>query len=202
MTKLLFATNNAHKIEEIRSAIGHLVHVIGLKEAGIDIDIPEPHPTIRENASEKSSVVFARTGISCFSEDTGLEIDALNGDPGVRSARYAGEGKSSEDNIDKVLSALQGVANRKARFRTVISLVWKGSEQLFEGTCEGQILPERQGSSGFGYDAIFLPDGSARSFGQMSLEEKNAFSHRRKAADKLVLFLQQQTHPSKPKLPL
>lgn len=190
MTKLLFATNNKHKIEEIQSAIGDIVQVIGLKDAGINIDIPEPHDTLEKNASEKSAVIHALTGLSCFSEDTGLEIEALNGEPGVRSARYAGEGRSSEDNIDKVLKGLEGKSNRKARFRTVISLIWKEKEYLFEGICQGEILHERKGAGGFGYDPVFGPEGSELSFGEMGIEQKNQFSHRKKAADKLVGFLQ------------
>jgi len=188
--KLLFATNNQHKIKEIQAATGNKIKVIGLKEAGIDIDIPEPHDTLEKNASEKSSSVFALTGISCFSEDTGLEVEALNGEPGVRSARYAGTG-SSDDNINKLLNNLRHKTNRKARFRTVISLIWKGTEHLFEGICEGIISHDRKGSEGFGYDPVFMPAGSTKTFGEMSLQEKNKYSHRKKAADQLVLFLQQ-----------
>jgi len=192
MTRLLFATNNTHKINEIRLAVGHLVEVTGLKEAGINIDIAEPHNTLLANASEKSSAIFTLTAMSCFSEDTGLEVDALNGEPGVRSARYAGTGRSQEENIDKLLDGLRGKDHRAARFRTVISLIWEGKEYLFEGICEGTILRERKGASGFGYDAVFSPLGSEKSFAEMTMEEKNSVSHRRKAADKLVLFLQQQ----------
>src|SRR5687767_9174773 len=188
--KLLFATNNQHKIKEIQAATGNKIKVIGLKEAGIDIDIPEPHDTLEKNASEKSSSVFALTGISCFSEDTGLEVEELNGEPGVRSARYAGTG-SSDDNINKLLNNLRHKTNRKARFRTVISLIWKGTEHLFEGICEGIISHDRKGSEGFGYDPVFMPAGSTKTFGEMSLQEKNKYSHRKKAADQLVLFLQQ-----------
>lgn len=188
--KLLFATNNQHKIDEIQSAVGDRIQVIGLKDAGIDIDIPEPHATLEKNASEKSSAIFKLTGISCFSEDTGLEADALNGDPGVRSARYAGTG-SSHDNIKKLLDNLRNQSIRTARFRTIISLIWNGTEHLFEGTCEGIIVNIGKGSGGFGYDPVFMPSGSTKTFGEMSLEEKNRFSHRKKAADQLVLFLQQ-----------
>ena len=191
MPKLLFATNNNHKIEEIQAVVGDHIKVIGLKEAGINIDIPEPHDTLEKNASEKSSTVFALTGLSCFSEDTGLEVDALNGQPGVKSARFAGTG-SSEDNISKLLKDLQNVSNRSARFRTVISLIWKGNEHLFTGICEGQILHQRKGNGGFGYDPVFIPSGSDKTFGEMTLEEKNRYSHRKKAADQLVLFLHQQ----------
>ena len=190
MHQLLFATNNKHKIEEIQAAIGNTVLVTGLKDAGINIDIREPHDTLEKNASEKSSVIFALTGISCFSEDTGLEVEALNGEPGVRSARYAGTG-SADDNIRKLLQKLGHETNRKARFRTVISLIWKGTEHLFEGVCNGVITEERKGAQGFGYDPVFRPEGSTRTFAEMTLEEKNKYSHRKKAADQLVLFLQQ-----------
>jgi XTP/dITP diphosphohydrolase len=164
--------------------------VISLKDAGLHIDIPEPHDTLEKNASEKSNVIYSLTAMSCFSEDTGLEVFALNNEPGVRSARYAGEGRSTEDNIEKLLENLNGKTDRMARFRTVISLIWGGKEHLFEGICEGQILNARTGKGGFGYDSVFVPDGSSISFGEMGIEEKNSFSHRKKAADQLVLFLQ------------
>lgn len=191
MTQLLFATNNQHKIDEINSAIGNRVKIIGLKQAGILTDIPEPHNTLEKNASEKSAVIYALTGVSCFSEDTGLEVYALNGEPGVKSARYAGEGRSSQDNMTMLLDKLKAKTDRRARFRTVISLIWKGEEHLFEGICEGAILEAARGSEGFGYDPIFVPAGSALSFGEMTIKDKNRFSHRKKAADQLVLFLQQ-----------
>jgi XTP/dITP diphosphohydrolase len=190
MTKLLFATNNQHKIEEIQSAIGHIVKVISMKDAGINIEIPEPHDTLEKNASEKSSTLYSLTGLSCFSEDTGLEVTSMNGEPGVKSARYSGEGKSAHDNIIKLLDKLKGKTDRRARFRTVISLIWLGKEHRFEGICEGEIIEAPRGQGGFGYDPIFVPAGSSLSFGEMSLEEKNVFSHRKKAADELVLFLQ------------
>jgi XTP/dITP diphosphohydrolase len=189
--QLIFATNNQHKVDEIQAAIGHILEVISLKQAGIDTDIPEPYDTLEENAQEKSRVIHRLTGKDCFSEDTGLETDALNGEPGVKSARYAGEGRNSEENIDKLLSRLGTTTNRSARFRTVICLVLDDKEYLFEGICEGTIGDERRGSQGFGYDAVFVPNGSTRTFGEMTLEEKAGFSHRKKAADKLVLFLQQ-----------
>jgi XTP/dITP diphosphohydrolase len=191
--KLLFATNNHNKIKEIQAAIGNIVEVIGLKDAGIHIDIPEPHDTLEKNASEKSSVIYAMTAMSCFSEDTGLEIEALNGEPGVKSARYSGG--SSEDNIDKVLEKMRDIENRRAQFRTVISLIWDGKEYLFEGICPGIILSSRKGAGGFGYDPIFIPDGSEWSFGEMDIEQKNVFSHRKKAAALLVSFLQKQNSP-------
>jgi XTP/dITP diphosphohydrolase len=186
---LIFATNNAHKVEEVQAAIGHQLEVISLKQAGIDIDIPEPHATLEANAKEKSSTIHRLTGGDCFSEDTGLEVDALNGEPGVKSARYAGDGRDFNSNIQKLLHKLEGQTNRKARFRTVISLIIDEKEHLFEGICEGRILTAPTGGQGFGYDPIFAPDGDTRSFAEMDMEEKNHYSHRRKAADKLVAFL-------------
>lgn len=188
--RILFATNNAHKIDEIRAAIGHLVTVTGLSEAGFHMDIPEPYDTLQENAREKSSVVYALTGMSCFSEDTGLEVLSLNGEPGVKSARYAGEGRASADNIVKLLDNLKGKTDRRARFRTVISLIWKGMEHVFEGICEGEIVESPRGKEGFGYDPVFVPAGSTKTFAEMTIEEKNRYSHRKKAADQLVSFLQ------------
>jgi len=189
-TTLIFATNNKHKVYEVCALVGDQFEVITLNGAGINIDIPEPHDTLEKNASEKSSTIFALTGISCFGEDTGLEVEALNGEPGVKSARYAGTG-FSEDNINKLLHQLEHQTKRNARFRTVISLIWNGSEHLFSGICEGVIINERKGIGGFGYDPVFMPSGSNRTFGEMEPEEKNRFSHRKKAADQLVLFLQQ-----------
>ena len=190
--KLIFATNNQHKVEEIQAAIGNDLEIIPLKQAGIDIDIPEPHDTLEANASEKSRTIYQLTGTPCFSEDTGLEVEALNGEPGVKSARYAGEDKAFEKNIDKLLNKLGSADNRRARFRTVISLIWQGKEWLFEGICEGTINREPYGAGGFGYDPVFVPTGSSRTFAEMTMAEKNECSHRKKAADKLVLFLQNQ----------
>src|SRR5688500_6083319 len=189
--QLIFATNNQHKVEEIQAAIGHILEVVSLQQAGIDIDIPEPFDTLQENAQEKSRVIHRLTRQNCFSEDTGLETDALNGEPGVKSARYAGEGRNFDENIGKLLGRLGTTTNRSARFRTIISLVLDENEYLFEGICEGSIIYEKRGNQGFGYDPVFLPEGSTRTFGEMTLEEKIGFSHRKKAADKLVLFLQQ-----------
>lgn len=190
--KLIFATNNQHKVDEMQAAIGDKVELVTLKQAGIDIDIPEPHDTLEANATEKSRTIHRLTGESCFSEDTGLEVEALHGEPGVHSARYAGEDKAFDKNIDKLLGKLGNTTYRKARFRTVISLIWKGQEWFFEGICEGVITHERRGAAGFGYDPVFIPDGHNRTFAEMSLEEKKAISHRSKAAGKLVLFLQNQ----------
>jgi XTP/dITP diphosphohydrolase len=191
MIQLIFATNNKNKVEEINSAIGNKIEIVSLKDAGINIDIPEPHETLSENASEKSKTIHQLTGKNCFSEDTGLEIDALNGEPGVKSARYAGDEKMFEKNIEKVLSKLTGINNRKANFRTVISLILDKQEYFFEGICNGEIITKQQGENGFGYDSIFKPDGSNKTFAEMTLEEKNIFSHRKKAADKLIIFLQE-----------
>lgn len=195
MIRLLFATNNDHKVAEIQSAIGNVIKVVSLKEAGIDIDIPEPHPTLEENASEKSRTIHQLTGMHCFSEDTGLEVEVLQGEPGVKSARYAGEHRDFGKNIEKLLTKLGDNPHRKARFRTVISLIWDNQEHLFEGISEGTITKAPKGGEGFGYDPVFLPYGSDRTFAEMTLEEKNRFSHRKRAADKLVLFLQQTIFP-------
>lgn len=190
----VFATNNDNKVKEIRSMLGDAFNIITLKEAGIDIDIPEPHDTLEANAREKSETIHRMTGQNSFSEDTGLEIDVLNGEPGVLSARYAGEQKSAEDNMTKVLQLLENKTNRKARFRTVISLILNGEEHQFEGVAEGTILTARKGGKGFGYDPIFQPEGSEKAFAEMDMNEKNQFSHRGKALRKLIDFLQQQTH--------
>ena len=193
--RLIFATNNQHKVEEIRSVIGNSsVEIITLKEVGIDIDIPEPFNTLEENASNKSRTIYEMkrtdpTVIGCFSEDTGLEVEALNGEPGVKSARYAGEEKSFDKNIEKLLEKLEGATNRKAKFRTVISLIVDAEENLFEGICEGTIGYSKKGKEGFGYDPIFVPDGSVHTFAEMKIEEKNQFSHRKKATDKLIAYL-------------
>ena len=189
---LIFATNNQHKVQEIRSVVGEYFEIITLKEAGIDIDIPEPHDTIKANASEKSKTIFNLTKQNCFGEDTGLEVEALNGEPGVKSARYAGDEKDFEANIDKLLNKLNAVENRSAQFKTVISLIWNGKEHLFEGIIKGKIIHERKGSNGFGYDAVFIPEGSKKTFAEMELTEKNLYSHRRKATDKLIEFLKQK----------
>ena len=194
MTELIFATNNANKAAEINSIIGSRIKVITMAEAGLNIDIPEPYDTLQENASTKSDTVFKMLGKNCFSEDTGLEVYALNGEPGVRSARYAGDEKNNEANIDLLLSKLAIQTDRSARFRTVISLLWKGKEYFFEGVCEGRILKEKKGSQGFGYDAVFMPDGSDKSFAEMEMTEKNLFSHRKKAVVKLVVFLLEQSN--------
>lgn len=187
--KLIFATNNQHKVDEIRHIIGSQFQLLTLKEAGIDIDIPEPHATIEENASEKSKTIYQLTQTNCFSEDTGLEVITLNGEPGVKSARYAGDDKSFDKNIEKLLTKLEGKTDTRARFKTIISLIIDGREHLFEGVCNGQIIFEKKGTQGFGYDPVFVPNGSNKTFGEMSVEEKTKFSHRKRATEKLVAFL-------------
>jgi XTP/dITP diphosphohydrolase len=193
MEKLVFATNNQNKVTEIRAVLGGRFEVVTLQEAGIDIDIPEPHNTLEANASEKSKTIFALTGSNCFGEDTGLEVAALNGEPGVKSARYSGDGRNFNQNIDKLLHNLAGEDKRGARFRTVVSLMLNGDEFLFEGICNGAITETRAGSNGFGYDPVFIPHGSSKTFAEMGMTEKNIYSHRKKAIEKLVIFLMQRT---------
>ena len=187
--KLIFASNNDHKAEEIRSVLKNKFEILTLKEAGINIDIPEPYDTLEENAAEKAGVIYQLTATSCFSEDTGLEVVALNGEPGVKSARYAGNHRSFENNIDKLLANLDKSPDRRARFRTVVAVIINGKQTLFEGIAEGQITRTKSGDFGFGYDPVFIPDGADKTFAEMSMEEKNLYSHRKKAIDKLVAFL-------------
>lgn len=189
MNTLIFATNNQHKADEIRAVLGENFNIITLKEAGINIDIPEPHDTLEANASEKSKTIFLLTNKDCFSEDTGLEVEAIKGEPGVKSARYAGTNRSFDENIEKLLINLSSTANRNARFRTIISLLINGNEYLFEGICKGKITLNRKGENGFGYDPVFIPDGSDKTFAEMDMTEKNKFSHRKKALQKLINFL-------------
>lgn len=190
--QLIFATNNQHKANEINAILGTAFKVCTLREAGIEIDIPEPHATLEENAREKSSTIYRLTARDCFSEDTGLEVEALGGAPGVKSARYAGEHCNTDDNIEKLLTELANQENRKARFRTVISLIENGTEKQFEGICEGAIDWKKDGEQGFGYDPIFIPSGATNSFATMSMDEKNKYSHRKKAVEKLIAYLQQK----------
>ncbi|NSL90224.1 RdgB/HAM1 family non-canonical purine NTP pyrophosphatase [Chitinophaga solisilvae] len=189
MTQLIFATNNENKVKEFRSLLGNQFEIITLQEAGIDIDIPEPHDTLEANAREKSETIHRMTQKNCFAEDTGLEIAALNGAPGVLSARYAGEQKLAADNIARVLQEMEGLTNRSAQFRTVISLILDGREYQFEGISKGHITTAVAGEKGFGYDPIFIPEGATRSFAQMELAEKNQYSHRARAFEKFVSFL-------------
>lgn len=189
MRSLVFATNNDNKVNEIRSVLNGQFKILPLREAGVLIDIPEPHDTLEENATEKSSTIYRLTGKDCFSEDTGLEVDALHGEPGVRSARYAGDAADPKENIEKLLNKLDGQTERRAQFRTVISLILDGREYQFEGICPGIITTGVSGEKGFGYDPIFIPDGDDKTFAEMNMEEKNKYSHRRKAVDKLISFL-------------
>ncbi len=189
MDTLIFATNNEHKVDEMRSILGDDFNIISLKEAGIDIDIPEPHDTLEANASEKSGTIHRLTSKNCFSEDTGLEVSALNDAPGVKSARYAGEDNDFDKNVEKLLLNMKGVKEREARFRTFISLILDDKEYLFEGICNGRIIETKRGSLGFGYDPVFIPDGSEKTFAEMEMPEKNLFSHRKKAMEKLISFL-------------
>jgi XTP/dITP diphosphohydrolase len=187
--KLVFATNNAHKLQEIRNIVPSGFEILGLKDIGCREDIPETAGTLEGNADIKAMFVYARYGLNCFADDTGLEVDALDGRPGVFSARYAGEEGDADKNIDRLLRELHGVENRKARFRTVISLLIDGIIMHFEGIVEGRILLERRGEEGFGYDPVFLPDGYDRTFAEMDLELKNSISHRGRATRKLMEYL-------------
>ena len=189
---LVFATNNVHKAKEVSLILGNAYEIRTLKEVGINIEIPEPHDTLEANAREKSMTIYSLKGLDCFSEDTGLEVEALQGEPGVRSARYAGEPSDDKNNIKKLLGAMEATQHRKARFRTVISLVEAGLEKQFEGICTGCIARAAKGDNGFGYDPVFIPDGSERTFAEMNAMEKKEFSHRRKAVDLLVAYLKQK----------
>ena len=191
MEPFIFATNNQHKIDEIRFLLGNQFQIKTLREAGINIDIPEPHPTLEENAREKSTTIHHLTKSNCFSEDTGLEVEALSGEPGVRSARYAGENSDPQKNMFKLLDKLKGITNRNAQFRTVISLILHNQEYQFTGICPGKIAFEPSGSKGFGYDPVFIPEGDTRTFAEMNQAEKSQFSHRRRAMDQLIQFLQE-----------
>ncbi len=190
MKELVFATNNPHKLHELQALLGEEFRLRGLRDIGCNEEIPEDQPTLEGNARQKAFHVFEKYGFPCFADDTGLEIDALNGKPGVYSARYAGEEKDSGANMDKVLQQMAKINHRKARFRTVISLVIDGKERQFEGVVEGEITREKQGTGGFGYDPVFLPAGFSKTFAAMDLEEKNSISHRGRAVRKLVHFLQ------------
>lgn len=187
--ELIFATNNHHKLTEIQLIIGDSFKIRSLQQIGCSEDIPETEPTLEGNALLKAQYIYDRFGKNCFADDTGLEIEALNGRPGVFSARYATDGHDFEANIDKVLQELSDIPNRKARFRTVIALILDGTVHYFEGIVNGKIINERKGIKGFGYDPVFLPDGYDLTFAEMPLEEKNKISHRARAVNKLVSFL-------------
>ncbi len=190
MRKLIFATNNKHKVEEVRAALDGMVQIVTLAEAGLSGEIPETADTLQGNALQKAQWVWERTGMDCFADDTGLEVDALGGAPGVYSARYAGEHCSFDDNINKLLAALKGRTDRRADFRTVICLIEGGEPKYFEGRVDGQILTERHSNGeGFGYDPVFMPDRFALSFAEMPLDVKNRISHRGLAVQKLAEYL-------------
>lgn len=190
MKKIVFATNNAHKLQEIRQIVGNEIEILSLADIGCTDDIPETADTLDGNALMKARYVKEKYGLDCFSDDTGLEIDALGGEPGVYSARYGGVAHDSERNMDKVLAKMQGVTQRTARFRTVIALIEGERVTTFEGKVEGVILTERHGDEGFGYDPIFAPcEADGRTFAQMTAQEKNAISHRGRATAALVEYL-------------
>lgn len=190
MQQLVFATNNAHKLQEVADKIKGKIKLLSLADIGCVEEIDETGTTFRENASLKSKFIYNKYHVNCFGDDSGLEIEALNGEPGVFSARYAGEHGNHAANIDKTLTALKNITNRKANFRTVISLIWNGEEHFFEGIVNGTIRRERSGNEGFGYDPIFQPDGCDKTFAEMSLSEKNKISHRAIAMARLLDFLQ------------
>ncbi len=190
MRKLVFATNNAHKLEEIRAILGDKVEVLSLKDIQCDVDIPETADTLEGNAVLKAEYIYRHYGLDCFADDTGLEVEALNGAPGVYSARYAGgEGHDSEANMRKLLAEMEGKTNRKAQFRTAICLIEGGAEHLFEGVVKGEIIEEKRGASGFGYDPVFMPEGYIETFAEMGSEEKNRISHRARAVQALCAYL-------------
>lgn len=192
MKKIVFATNNKNKLKEIQHLLKDTVEILSLSDIGFNDDIDETEDTLRGNASLKSHAIFDRLEYHVFSDDTGLEIEALNGEPGVYSARYAGEDGNAEANMKKVLAKMEGQNNRKACFRTVISLILEGKEYFFEGKVDGEILTEKQGDEGFGYDPIFQPEGYNETFAELPMSVKNEISHRGKAVKKLVKFLKEQ----------
>lgn len=191
MKKLLFATHNKHKLEEIQAILKDSYQVVGLTEMGITEEIPETAATLEGNARMKADYLFEKLGVDCFADDTGLEVEALNGAPGVYSARYAGEHCSFSDNVEKILKTLQGVENRKAQFRTAICLILNGERYFFEGVVKGRLIETSRGEKGFGYDPIFVPDGFSETFAEMPLDLKNRISHRGLAVQKLVEFLRE-----------
>ncbi len=190
--KIIFATNNAHKLSEVQAVLGDGFELVTPRMCGVEEDIPETAATLEGNASQKSHYLYEKTGLDCFADDTGLEVEALGGEPGVHSARYATDGHDFAANNRLLLKNLEGKENRRARFRTVISLIEGGEEHLFEGIVEGHIIDHESGSEGFGYDPLFVPDGFDRTFAEMTAEEKNAVSHRGRAVRKLVAYLHEK----------
>lgn len=190
MKKLVFATNNAHKLEEIRAILGDKVEILSLNDIHCHADIPETADTLEGNAALKAAYIYEHYGLDCFADDTGLEVEALNGAPGIYSARYAGgEGHDSEANMKKLLREMEGKENRRAQFRTAICLIERGKETLFEGIVKGEIIREKRGGSGFGYDPVFVPEGYTETFAEMGSEEKNKISHRARAVQQLCTYL-------------
>lgn len=189
--KIVFATNNAHKLDEVRQVVGEKFEIVSLRECGIVEDIPENEPTLEGNALAKARYIYERTGFNCFADDTGLEVDALGGEPGVRSARYATDGHDFDANVTLLLHNLEGCENRSARFRTVVALIIDGEEYTFEGIVNGRITTGRSGEGGFGYDPVFVPEGEELTFAEMSPEAKNAISHRGRAIARLAEWLKQ-----------
>lgn len=187
--KLVFATNNAHKLEEIASILGDKIELLSLKDIHCQADIPETSDTLEGNAIQKAEYIHQHYGMDCFADDTGLEVEALNGAPGIYSARYAGEGHDSEANMKKLLENMQDKENRKAQFRTAICLIMDGETHLFEGIVKGEIIKEKKGGAGFGYDPIFVPEGYDLTFAELGNDIKNTISHRAKAVEKLCNFL-------------
>lgn len=187
--KLVFATNNAHKLEEISSILGDKIELLSLKDIQCTADIPETADTLEGNAIQKAEYIHQHYGLDCFADDTGLEVEALEGAPGVFSARYAGDGHDSEANMQKLLQNLEGEINRKAQFRTAICLIMDGEQHLFEGICRGEIIHEKKGGAGFGYDPIFVPEGYNETFAELGNEIKNTISHRARAVQMLCDFL-------------
>lgn len=193
--KLVFVTNNAHKLEEVRAILGNTMDVLSLKDIDCQADIPETAETLEGNAALKAEYIYKNYGMDCFADDTGLEVEALNGAPGVYSARYAGgDGHDSEANMKKLLAELDGKTNRKAQFRTAICLIEGGEEHLFEGIVKGAIVDEKRGVSGFGYDPVFVPEGYAETFAEMGNKEKNRISHRARAVQQLCAYLSGKAH--------
>ena len=191
--KLVFASNNKNKIQEIQALVPKTIQIVSLEDIGCTEDIPETADTIEGNAILKANYVTEKYGYNCFADDTGLEVDALNGAPGVYSARYAGEQKDANDNMNKLLSELEDKSNRKANFKTVIALNLNGKQNLFTGIINGKIIEEKIGTNGFGYDPIFVADGYEKTFAELSMEEKSTISHRGIAVKELILFLQKQS---------
>ncbi|WP_209331334.1 non-canonical purine NTP diphosphatase [Lunatimonas salinarum] len=189
MRKICFASNNVKKLEEIRAALGNTIEILSLKDIGCSEELPETGDTLEHNAFQKARYLHDHYHVDCFADDTGLEVTALNGAPGVYSGRFAGPPRSDERNVDLLLQKMEGIKDRSAAFRTVIALILKGKEYQFEGKAAGSITDERSGSNGFGYDPVFVPEGYERTFAELSLEEKNTISHRGRAVAQLAAFL-------------